>query len=117
CTCRLTPAVLAFSLHHPSTTALYTLSLHDALPIFQRHFLAVRCEPVFLDFQLVCARPDADLGLFAPFVPDNGHALSVHVYFRVRSEEHTSELQSPDHLVCRLLLAKKKELSIDSIYG
>src|SRR5258708_36682221 len=32
----------------------------------------------------------------------------MHCYFSVRSEEHTSELQSPDHLVCRLLLEKKK---------
>src|SRR5258708_25014003 len=34
--------------------------------------------------------------------------LPVQPVFRVRSEEHTSELQSPDHLVCRLLLEKKK---------
>src|SRR5258708_24318327 len=33
--------------------------------------------------------------------------------YRVRSEEHTSELQSPDHLVCRLLLEKKKPLTED----
>src|SRR5258708_22153254 len=36
------------------------------------------------------------------------HSLSRR-YGRVRSEEHTSELQSPDHLVCRLLLEKKKQ--------
>src|SRR5258708_9252467 len=35
----------------------------------------------------------------------------VGVTFRSRSEEHTSELQSPDHLVCRLLLEKKKKTS------
>src|SRR5438552_12005973 len=34
----------------------------------------------------------------------------------LRSEEHTSELQSPDHLVCRLLLEKKKKKKIDSLY-
>src|SRR5258708_31062046 len=34
---------------------------------------------------------------------------------RVRSEEHTSELQSPDHLVCRLLLEKKKKYIRDSV--
>src|SRR5258708_34086221 len=41
-------------------------------------------------------------------------AISIrrsHIYFRQRSEEHTSELQSPDHLVCRLLLEKKKKIS------
>src|SRR5258708_29096886 len=39
--------------------------------------------------------------------------LFVHIYFRPRSEEHTSELQSPDHLVCRLLLEKKKNTYIN----
>src|SRR5258708_15475720 len=42
---------------------------------------------------------------------EQGALLTVHElagYPRVRSEEHTSELQSPDHLVCRLLLEKKK---------
>src|SRR5258708_32082711 len=36
--------------------------------------------------------------------------------FRYRSEEHTSELQSPDHLVCRLLLEKKKYVSDDALH-
>src|SRR5258708_1293148 len=40
-----------------------------------------------------------------------GHGVGVHAEGAVRSEEHTSELQSPDHLVCRLLLEKKKERS------
>src|SRR5258708_23314045 len=39
----------------------------------------------------------------------------IHTMFRVRSEEHTSELQSPDHLVCRLLLEKKKKQTIKEI--
>src|SRR5258708_23961664 len=34
---------------------------------------------------------------------------------RMRSEEHTSELQSPDHLVCRLLLEKKKNISVETV--
>src|SRR5438552_9718135 len=38
-----------------------------------------------------------------------GHAVEVDRVRRRRSEEHTSELQSPDHLVCRLLLEKKKK--------
>src|SRR5258708_16746972 len=37
-------------------------------------------------------------------------ALEIDIEHRERSEEHTSELQSPDHLVCRLLLEKKKQL-------
>src|SRR5207244_9194964 len=36
-------------------------------------------------------------------------------FFRKRSEEHTSELQSPDHLVCRLLLEKKKKIKITTL--
>src|SRR5258708_21300375 len=39
--------------------------------------------------------------------------IVVPIHFGLRSEEHTSELQSPDHLVCRLLLEKKKNSSSD----
>src|SRR5258708_16632286 len=42
--------------------------------------------------------------------PSSNFAYEAHQYFD-RSEEHTSELQSPDHLVCRLLLEKKKKRS------
>src|SRR5258708_31655046 len=54
--------------------------------------------------------------------PGKGHSVVLDITLRVgnvrierhrRSEEHTSELQSPDHLVCRLLLEKKKKLSIN----
>src|SRR5215216_7997872 len=67
-----------FFFNDTATTEIYTLSLHDALPISRR-----RGE----------RRPRGD-----PDVPSADG----------RSEEHTSELQSPDHLVCRLLLEKKK---------
>src|SRR5438552_10360256 len=40
---------------------------------------------------------------------DRGEAVALRVVHEMRSEEHTSELQSPDHLVCRLLLEKKKK--------
>src|SRR5258708_21987210 len=43
------------------------------------------------------------------------HADHVGDFAQVRSEEHTSELQSPDHLVCRLLLEKKKKKNKDQI--
>src|SRR5438552_17472672 len=46
-------------------------------------------------------------------VPDLGISGLDDVLTDVRSEEHTSELQSPDHLVCRLLLEKKKNIAID----
>src|SRR5687768_18196106 len=92
-----------------ATTEIYTLSLHDALPIY-------------------------DLGIavaFKAIVGDNRDELTAHVAHalarhqvliltgglgptdddltRERSEEHTSELQSRLHLVCRLLLEKKKK--------
>src|SRR6267154_2284332 len=47
----------------------------------------------------------------------SGLGLRPRPYHRVRSEEHTSELQSPVHLVCRLLLEKKKNInSLDSFF-
>src|SRR5947209_13306479 len=73
-----------------ATTHIYTLSLHDALPIFER---AVRE-----------AGPD-DLVLVA----GKGHERQQETAgAQMRSEEHTSELQSRQYLVCRLLLEKKK---------
>src|SRR5258708_18639157 len=72
-----------FFFNDTATTEIYTLSLHDALPISPRP-----------DRLLVLARA-------------GGHAMRDTVA-PARSEEHTSELQSPDHLVCRLLLEKKK---------
>src|SRR5258708_13644347 len=40
---------------------------------------------------------------------------AMYTAWKIRSEEHTSELQSPDHLVCRLLLEKKKKYSVELI--
>src|SRR5436189_3442265 len=88
----------------PATTEIYTLSLHDALPIsdveggeaekvrdaLRRHVLQgpIQSQQGVLQ-HVVGFFPAADA--------------------RVRSEEHTSELQSPMYLVCRLLLEKKKK--------
>src|SRR5437867_5654098 len=74
-----------FFFNDPSTTDIYTLSLHDALPIWRG---GERDEP---------GRARRLAGA--------QHRVRVPV---VRSEEHTSELQSPYDLVCRLLLEKKK---------
>src|SRR5256885_16994010 len=83
-----------FFFNDTATTEIYTLSLHDALPISQR-------RPLGVQHRL-----------------ENRHALpghrlhgAGHVLHRRedRSEEHTSELQSPCNLVCRLLLEKKKK--------
>src|SRR5438552_9798546 len=80
-----------FFFNATATTEIYTLSLHDALPIYA-HFLEDG-EPV-VGAASVATEPDPDAGLQ-----------------ELRSEEHTSELQSPDHLVCRLLLEKKKKVN------
>src|SRR5256885_4476189 len=79
-----------FFFNDPATTEIYTLSLHDALPIC--HFRAAPHPPGHLQQQL----PAPVLG----FTSKRGKLL-------LRSEEHTSELQSPCNLVCRLLLEKK----------
>src|SRR2546422_9999114 len=73
-----------FFFNDTATTEIYTLSLHDALPISGR----------FAEY------PKAR--------PTGGGAWQPRIQSRLRSEEHTSELQSRLHLVCRLLLEKKK---------
>src|SRR5437870_11718819 len=80
-----------FFFNDTPTSAIYTLSLHDALPI------------------LVVAETERGLlgGGEAVRVVPNGVDLAGFAYVE-RSEEHTSELQSRGHLVCRLLLEKKK---------
>src|SRR6266571_9573930 len=81
--------VIIFFFNDTATTEFYTLSLHDALPIWARGSRRGRGRP----------SPSASAGTGAdgttPPAP-------------VRSEEHTSELQSHVNLVCRLLLEKKK---------
>src|SRR5690348_17962185 len=74
-----------FFFNDTAPTEIYTLSLHDALPISS----AYACVGLW--------GPDARVILQKTTPADLG-----------RSEEHTSELQSPVHLVCRLLLEKKK---------
>src|SRR5438045_7451719 len=95
-----------------SATVIYTLSLHDALPIFLNRL----CKPALVEIAdedsraLFCATlggGEADTGAGRS---GDQHSLAVQQTARPapRSEEHTSELQSLRHLVCRLLLEKKK---------
>src|SRR5207244_10662697 len=98
-----------FYLTAPAPPAIHTLSLHDALPIsIADPYHAPRLRPP-------CpARRRPDRRGAQPRVHHRRPARRAvplgdlrHGRYR-RSEEHTSELQSPDHLVCRLLLEKKK---------
>src|SRR5438067_3883662 len=94
--CFLQSSSCFFFFNDPATTEIYTLSLHDALPIFvDRPDLEMVLE-VGAHSRKAMDRLDADLperlGIADP-----------------RSEEHTSELQSRFDLVCRLLLEKKKK--------
>src|SRR3712207_9565553 len=91
-----------FFFNDTATTEIYTLSLHDALPILafseQAHEQGLR-EVVRNGRSLSLRSDDASYGKAV------GPCLRI---FK-RSEEHTSELQSRQYLVCRLLLEKKKQ--------
>src|SRR5207248_7393323 len=89
-------------------TGLYTLSLHDALPISVRDQALDRGAPhVSRSRATSCDRaPCRPLGPPSHKVARERQGARSH---EVRSEEHTSELQSPYDLVCRLLLEKKKK--------
>src|SRR2546425_9186372 len=82
---------LFFFFNDTATTEIYTLSLHDALPILKRF----RRRRNLRDFREKLVRA----------IQLSRSRVSI----RQRSEEHTSELQSLAYLVCRLLLEKKKK--------
>src|SRR2546430_12565512 len=87
-----------FFFNDTATTEIYTLSLHDALPIFATRGLRLlqegRGRPLRLGRHHHARWKKAEQHIGWP-----------------RSEEHTSELQSQSNLVCRLLLEKKKQLT------
>src|SRR2546422_9589481 len=91
----ITTRSLFFFFNDTATTEIYTLSLHDALPIFttaasaRRHPISQRLNDHTMEFWPI--------------------GWSQRIGQNSRSEEHTSELQSRLHLVCRLLLEKKKK--------
>src|SRR3712207_9465512 len=92
-----------FVFNNTATTEIYTLSLHDALPIcYNARKMQRRMQPKGLPPRYASAwwRPRGRL----PSYPDCFHP---DVLIPTRSEEHTSELQSRQYLVCRLLLEKK----------
>src|SRR5690606_39346971 len=91
------------------------LSLHDALPISLRNELqeAMRDDQLFLNYQPKVDRYGRFCGLEA-LVRWRHPSKGLISPARFRSEEHTSELQSRENLVCRLLLEKKNTGSIDA---
>src|SRR2546430_13609193 len=96
-----------FFFNDTATTEIYTLSLHDALPISMGPRKMVTGARIVLGILFV-AGPLATALHLAPEPALTPHAAA----FMNRSEEHTSELQSQSNLVCRLLLEKKKRLQI-----
>src|SRR3712207_9036697 len=78
-----------------ATTEIYTLSLHDALPILMTAYFVP--DDSFQQIMLDAVARGVQVDVMLP---------GPHADKRVRSEEHTSELQSRQYLVCRLLLEK-----------
>src|SRR3712207_9305348 len=96
CTC--TSVSMCF-FNDTATTEIYTLSLHDALPIcpYQHTDCQQRMAKSLIHFLPTLILFFNPMIIFHSFIPSS------------RSEEHTSELQSRQYLVCRLLLEKKNE--------
>src|SRR3712207_8107108 len=101
-------SVYVFFFNDTATTEIYTLSLHDALPIF-----GGTVAHGFLSLSML-----SRMGAEAMLLPESlrmavNYGLDrVRFIAPVRSEEHTSELQSRQYLVCRLLLENKTNLNI-----
>src|SRR3712207_8690236 len=108
--------MIFFFFNDTATTEIYTLSLHDALPICPDRI----GEPSLLELapQVVDVDVDHVRGRLERLAPDLLAQLVAREHLPAvshqRSEEHTSELQSRQYLVCRLLLEKKKKKITDS---
>src|SRR5436309_6981718 len=87
--------LLLFFFNDTAATEIYTLSLHDALPI--------------------CLNDDVDELFAMECCNCSKESINSSSESNIRSEEHTSELQSRENLVCRLLLEKKKRAREDNV--
>src|SRR3712207_8992529 len=103
--------VVFFFFNDTATTEIYTLSLHDALPIFRDVF----CN----NFYITTSGNFSNPALLCCVMEMGVDRILFAVDYPFRSEEHTSELQSRQYLVCRLLLEKKKQKqnSLNTIYN
>src|SRR3712207_7219843 len=108
--------VLYFFFNDTATTEIYTLSLHDALPISLPIEGDAVLEAVAAVAHTSALQPTltlSSLGIDSLLLVELLVAVEEKTGRRVaRSEEHTSELQSRQYLVCRLLLEKKKKRNI-----
>src|SRR3712207_8455873 len=101
---------MSFFFNDTATTESYTLSLHDALPISHRPLAVEALEPRRLPVRVRRRRPvGRRRAARRPQEPRTDDAGAAAGRDEGRSEEHTSELQSRQYLVCRLLLEKKKK--------
>src|SRR3712207_7606710 len=101
--------VYCFFFNDTATTEIYTLSLHDALPILHAHARDVQGQqPGPLDLLDLAERGEKarTVGAHPARLAQDAELQGEPEH--LRSEEHTSELQSRQYLVCRLLLEKKK---------
>src|SRR3712207_6909903 len=98
-----------FFFNDTATTEIYTLSLHDALPIFKYIQVEGGADPGNSGGAVVDTNGNVSAVLVAGDPSSN-----MRFVIPSRSEEHTSELQSRQYLVCRLLLEKKKNKTKDT---
>src|SRR5207248_10431367 len=104
--CALPPIFLFTATH---TTEIYTLSLHDALPILERTKMRTLCTmPSSTERTCITLAPSEASSSISSYAIRSSRRARGTTRGSERSEEHTSELQSPYDLVCRLLLEKKK---------
>src|SRR3712207_7511978 len=108
---------IIFFFNDTATTEIYTLSLHDALPISQGGRGGSRALRGAGSLRARFQRGGHRLGLPAAGREPEDRAEAPQAQAgHARSEEHTSELQSRQYLVCRLLLEKKKQNTLVVLY-
>src|SRR3712207_7991305 len=99
---------LFFFFNDTATTEIYTLSLHDALPILRER----EADPALTEERVVLRVLGQERQRLVGAGVERSHDDRPALQRGGRSEEHTSELQSRQYLVCRLLLEKKKKNKI-----